>query len=154
MKLASPLLLGTLILAGCQPGQDTRIEPITVQAPPANPVLSEPVLTNPVVPTPAPQFGNRAPVLLISHHRLGRDIEGSAPFELEYDLCDSYDPEGDGLVWVFKFTQAEAEFRTRRQCRERYIYTTPGTYKSHVCVTDDLPLPGHEPCEQFRVIVN
>ena len=74
---------------------------------------------------------------------------GSRPLTVEFNACQSSDPNGDRLL--FRFDVFDGLYDSGH-CRREHTYRTAGTYQAKACVTDDFP--GHEDiCQAYTVTV-
>lgn len=75
---------------------------------------------------------------------------GPAPLTVDFNACQSSDPDGDRLT--FRFDVFDGFYDTGH-CRREHTYRTKGTYTAKICISDDFP--GHEDiCQAYTVTVN
>lgn len=90
----------------------------------------------------------------------GGRIDGTAPFEVRFNMCPTVDPERDPMLFTMDFQGdglLEVSGSTGGDCRRSFVYG-PGAYRPRVCVTD-LTGPGGAPrhsaqCQVYDVRVN
>ena len=74
---------------------------------------------------------------------------GSRPLTVEFNACQSSDPDGDPLT--FRFDVFDGLFDTGH-CRREHTYRAAGTYQAKICINDDFP--GHaDICQLYTVTV-
>jgi PKD repeat protein len=74
---------------------------------------------------------------------------GSAPLTVDFNACQSSDPDGDRLL--FRFDVFDGMYDSRH-CRREHTYRSAGTFEAKMCVTDEFP--GHEDvCQSYTVTV-
>ena len=97
--------------------------------------------------TPAALPPNRPPA---AHFKTNPNPPaGRAPLTVDFNACQSVDPDGDRLL--FRFDVFDGLYDSGH-CRREHTYRTPGTYRTMVCVTDDFA--GHEDiCQSYTVTV-
>jgi len=97
--------------------------------------------------TPAALPPNRPPT---AHFKTNPSpTTGRAPLTVDFNACQSADPDGDRLL--FRFDVFDGLYDSNH-CRREHTYRTPGTYRAKVCVTDEFP--GHEDiCQSYDVTV-
>ena len=97
--------------------------------------------------TPAALPPNRPPA---AHFKTNPSpTAGRAPLTVDFNACQSVDPDGDPLL--FRFDVFDGLYDSSH-CRREHTYRTPGTYRAKVCVTDDFA--GHEDiCQSYTVSV-
>src|SRR5262245_30950163 len=99
-------------------------------------------------PAPAPSLApNRPPTAKFKTSP--SPTSGSAPLTVDFNACQSSDPEGDRLL--FRFDVFDGLYDSSH-CRREHTYRSAGTYEAKVCVTDEYP--GHEDiCQSYTVTV-
>jgi hypothetical protein len=68
-------------------------------------------------------------------------ITGMAPFEVQFTMCGSHDPDGDNLYFTMDFLgdgHQEVHGPTGANCRRNYTYPV-GLFSPQLCVTDAGP---------------
>ena len=95
------------------------------------------------VSAPPPKPPNQPPV--IRFHVSPNPPTGPAPLDVNLNLCQSSDPDGDQLRFHFDFGDGTED----EGCRVTHTYSH-GTFTAKACVTDTQP--GHEVCQ--TVVVN
>ena len=98
------------------------------------------VLVTVAAPAPAPPPPNQPPepVFKTAPAAIGSTISGQAPFTVNFDMCNTGDPDKDVLHYKMDLDgdgRFEVNGSTGAQCRHRYTYAA-GTYQPTVCVTD------------------
>jgi PKD domain len=114
----------------------------------------------PPAPPPPPVTANQPPdAVFRTTPKPGRNgrISGPAPFEVQFNMCRTFDPDHDPLRFTMDFDGDgidDVSGSTGGDCRRSFEYG-PGVYAARLCVTD-LVGPGaqerHPPqCEVFIV---
>jgi PKD repeat protein len=74
---------------------------------------------------------------------------GKAPLTVNFNACQSSDPEGDRLL--FRFDVFDGLYDSLH-CRREHTYRSSGAFQTKICVTDDKP--GHaDICQDYLVTV-
>ena len=87
--------------------------------------------------------GNLPPVVTFKTNpdaKNGR-IRGTAPLNVNFNMCPTADPEGDPLNFTMDLNgdgKLNVQGRTGASCRERWDYAV-GTWSPQICVTDITP---------------
>ena len=83
-------------------------------------------------PTPTPTVGPNLPPNL--NCRVSPDpARGTFPFDVEFNLCRTEDPEGAPLTFTFDFGDGG---RAAGFCRETHTYSRAGTFGVTMCASD------------------
>jgi len=129
----------------------------TTTSPPATapPTTAVPVTTVPPTTVPSttmpPGSVNRPPV---GSFRISPNPpSGKAPLTVNFNMCQSTDPDNDPLEFTFNFGDGRTD---RGFCRMDHTYTGSSvraaadrTYNPRICVTDGVE--GHEQCKDYTV---
>jgi hypothetical protein len=87
----------------------------------------------------------------------GSRIKGPAPLKVKFNVCLTYDPDGDALFFKMDLDgdgKREESGSTGASCRSEFTYAV-GTWRAEVCVTDiDPDGKGLHPfeCRTFKVV--
>ncbi len=86
---------------------------------------------------------NLPPVVTFKTNPRARNgqIRGPAPFNVNFNMCPTADPEGDPLNFTMDLNgdgKPNVQGRTGASCRERWDYAV-GTWSPRICVTDVTP---------------
>src|SRR5262249_29532017 len=112
-------LLGTLWGCGSSSSSSSTLPTAVTGGPPVNlPAQATPGAPPARPPTP--------PVL--GMHTDPPPASGSAPLTVNFNLCHSYDPDGDALTYVYTF--GDGKTRTISFCRHEHTYASRGTYSA------------------------
>jgi hypothetical protein len=126
MKRASLAILLALTLPACDDDSNAPAAP------------SAPVTTTPAAPPrvpPAPPLSlNEPPVLEIKIRP--EPPSGPLPREVTVNMCGSRDPEGDRMIFEFKWGGTGGEDFSFL-CRSSHTYERPGRYRAFFCANDD-----------------
>jgi hypothetical protein len=129
MKRAVLALLLASAAVSCDNDKSTISE---VQ--PAAPAPPAPAFTPTPVPTPVPASNNQPPSLVF---KIRPDpASGPAPWPVNVNMCQSSDPEGDPLIFEYKWG-GEGRPDFSRSCRMDHTYTNRGNFHAFFCVHDD-----------------
>jgi len=130
MKRALIAALITAALASCNDKSTTVSEVRAVQQAPV------PAPTPTPTPAPAPpQASNNQPPNLV--FKINPDpASGPAPWPVTVNMCQSTDPEGDPLIFEYKWG-GEGRPGFSGRCREDHTYTKRGNFHAFFCVHDD-----------------
>ncbi len=115
-------------------------------------------------PTPTPPTVNQPPNA--AFHTNPASTAGKAPFSVEFNMCQTWDPDGDRLLFKMDL-DGDGVFEhlgsTGADCRLTQTYAA-GTYVATICVTDvNCPswpdcrsLPPNHPyqCKSYTVVVS
>ena len=82
-------------------------------------------------PTVAPTPGPNAPVLIL--HVNPNPATGPAPLDVNFNLCPSFDPDGDRISYTYQF--GDGKTKQSNYCRHGHVYAT-GSYTARICGTD------------------
>ncbi len=91
-------------------------------------------------PSPTPVV-NLAPVAIFKSTPAadGSRISGKAPLTVRFNMCASYDPDGDALYFLMDF-DGDGKFDsggvTGAHCRQDHTYATAGTWAPQMCLHD------------------
>jgi PKD repeat protein len=100
-------------------------------------------------PVPAPTLApNSAPTAVFKINP--SPPTGPAVLEVDFNACQSTDPDGDRLLFKFDTGEGSSE---QGHCRKTHRYRTPGTYNARVCVTDDFP-GRQDICQSYTIRVH
>ena len=126
------------------------------------------VLVTVAAPAPTPPPPNRPPepVFRTVPTATGSTLSGKAPLEVNFDMCNTADPDKDALYFKMDL-DGDGVFEyhgpTGADCRHRHTYAT-GTYAPKVCVTDvdcstwpaceGLPPLHSFQCRSYSVVAN
>jgi len=130
MKRALAVLAAVGALAGC--GDSKVATGVAPTGPAAVPSAAPFATVDPNAPVPIPA-GNSAPVLILRFKPYVP--QGTKPFDLVVDMCDSYDADGDRIHYTYDFgngTKFTTDF-----CHDSLKYKEAGTYHANFCVQDD-----------------
>lgn len=141
MKRATLAVGFALALLACNDTVEGPTSPPRVQATPPPLVAPPPVPARP--PTPVPE-ANDAPVLRISIRP--DPPSGPLPREVTVNMCGSADPEGERLVYQYKWGGGAEHFSYG--CRSSHVYETEGSYHAFFCVHDEHD---HAACSNQRI---
>jgi hypothetical protein len=61
---------------------------------------------------------------------------GTAPYTLNANMCPTVEPEGERLIFEFKWGGA-GRSHFSYFCRDSHTYTQPGRYRAWFCAHDD-----------------
>jgi hypothetical protein len=103
-------------------------------AAPSSPAATPPPAVAPA-PPPAPvPSSNQPPALEITVRP--DQPSGPAPREVNVNMCGSTDPDGDRMIFEFKWGgTGGAHFSYL--CRSSHTYERPGRYRAFFCANDD-----------------
>ena len=129
-RLAVPAAVGTVLLvlglSACDDSSGTTGPGTTPTPSPVN------------VPTPVPPNlppprtpGPHAPVLVL--HLRPDPATGPAPLDVNFNLCPSFDPDGDRISYTYQF--GDGKTKQSNYCRHGHVYAT-GSYTARICGTD------------------
>jgi hypothetical protein len=145
---------GAVVAAGKDDGSPTTTAPgRTVSNPTPQPQTPP---TPPPDTTPPPQSTNAPPNAVF---KVNPDPPaGDSPLSVNFNMCQSTDPDNDRLSFRFRFGDGSEE---KDFCRMEHTYkasTFVGvraadeeTFDARICVTDNQP--GHEQCKTYAVRV-
>lgn len=138
MKAMASVIVLALLLPACN---DEGGAP----AAPSSPVPTPPPRTTGPAPPTAPVSSNQPPVLGI---KIRPDTpSGPVPRDVNVNMCPSTDPEGDRLIFEYKWGGTGGTHFSF-QCRDDHTYTVPGSYRAFFCVNDDHD---HRVCANVRI---
>ena len=140
MKRAAFAIVLALVLPACDDKSDAPTAP---SATPPPPVAPAPPASTPV-PPPVPS-SNQPPVLRISIRP--DQPSGPVPREVNVNMCGSTDPEGERMIFEYKWGGTGGEHFTYL-CRGRHVYEQPGSYRAFFCVHDEHD---HRVCANQRI---
>ena len=127
LKRAAFAIVLAVLLPACN---DERETPAAPSAPAATPPPAVP-------PAPPPSLvpsSNQPPTLEITVRP--DQPSGPAPREVNVNMCGSRDPDGDRMIFEFKWGgTGGAHFSYL--CRSRHTYEQPGRYRAFFCANDD-----------------
>jgi hypothetical protein len=102
---------------------------------PAAPSTPSPTAPPAVAPAPTPVPSSNQPPFLEINVRPDQP-GGPAPREVNVNMCGSRDPDGDRMIFEFKWGgTGGAHFSYL--CRSSHIYERPGRYRAFFCANDD-----------------
>ena len=127
MKRAAFAIVLALVLPACDDKSDAPSAP---SAPTATPT---PPFGPPLRPDP-PVESNEPPVLRISIRP--EQPSGPAPREVNVNMCGTRDPDGDRMIFEFKWGGTGGE-NFSFLCRSSHTYERPGRYRAFFCANDD-----------------
>jgi hypothetical protein len=127
VKRAALALVLALLLPACDDTGDAPAAPSNPTQPPSGPPLSGP-------PEPPPSSANQPPSLEINVRP--DPPRGPAPREVNVNMCGTRDPEGDRMIFEFKWGGTGGEHFSYL-CRSSHVYERPGTYRAFFCANDD-----------------
>jgi hypothetical protein len=132
----SPLVivLAAAVLHACE----SRIERSVTTPSPPPPTIN-------TGPTTTPPAANEAPVLSIKVH----PHQGPAPLDVNVNMCQTTDPDGDPLTYEYKWG-GTGHRKVTTSCREDHTYAEPGKYKAFFCANDGHD---HEVCFYELIVV-
>jgi hypothetical protein len=58
---------------------------------------------------------------------------GPAPLEVNFNMCPSFDPDGDKITYTLRF--GDGKTREILYCRHAHVYAA-GTYTARICASD------------------
>jgi hypothetical protein len=124
------VIVGAVLLPACDDSRQVTTSPERVVATPPVPPAPVPIPTRP--PTPVPE-ANGAPTLRIS---INPDEPGGAlPREVTVNMCGSTDPEGERIVYEYKWGGGAQHFSYF--CRMSHTYEQPGRFRAIFCAHDE-----------------
>jgi hypothetical protein len=130
MRSAVLVIALALAVAACNDGVDTPASPPRVQATPFVPAAPPTVPTRPAAPAPE---ANAAPTLRFA---INPDLPGGpVPQVVTVNMCGSTDPEGEPLVYEYKWGGGAQHFSYF--CRSTHVYDQPGSVRAFFCVHDE-----------------
>ncbi len=138
MKRAAFALVLALVLPACK---DKTAAPAAPSAPSAP---APPVVAPPVAPAP-PSSSNEPPELLITIRP--EQPSGPVPREVNVNMCGTRDPDGDRMIFEFKWGGTGGEHFSYL-CRSSHTYDRPGNYHAFFCANDDHD---HRVCFNQRI---
>jgi hypothetical protein len=135
-KWAASAIVLAFLLPACN---DERATPATPSTPVATPPGGAPA---PPVSVPS---SNQPPTLEIT---IRPDPPGGpAPHDVNVNMCGSRDPDGDRMIFEFKWGGTGGEHFSYL-CRDSHTYERPGRYRAFFCANDDHD---HRVCANFLV---
>lgn len=141
MKRATVVIALALAVAACNDEVERPTSPERVVATPFVPPAPVAVPTRP--PTPAPE-ANGGPTL---HFSIRPDPpSGPASREVTVNMCGSTDPEGERLVYQYKWGGGAEHFSFA--CRQSHVYDREGSFHAFFCVYDEHD---HRDCANQRI---
>jgi hypothetical protein len=130
MRSAIVVIGLALAVAACDDEVERPFSPPRVQATPFVPAPPPAVPTRPNAPTPE---ANGAPTLRFAINP--DQPSGPAGLVVTANMCGSTDPEGERLVYQYKWGGGAEHFSYF--CRFSHTYDTPGTFRAFFCVYDE-----------------
>ena len=138
------LALAVAVLPACDEDVEHPTSPERVVATPFSPPPPIPIPTRAPAPVPEP---NDPPTV---HFSIRPEAPGGvAPVEVTVTMCGSTDPEGEPLVYQYKWGGGAEHFSNA--CRQSHVYDTPGSFRAFFCVYDQHD---NRDCVNQRIDVN
>jgi hypothetical protein len=138
--------------------KDDETSTTTTPAGPGGPTttVGQATTTTTTTTTTMPPTGSNGPPIGV--FRVNPDPpEGNSPLTVNFNMCQSSDPDGDDLEFSFVFGDGGSD---QGFCRVEHVYTassladvrkTDANYTARLCVGDGVP--SHEQCRTFDVRV-
>jgi hypothetical protein len=125
-KRAAFAIVLALVLPACNDEPATPTAPSTLVATtlPAGPPAAPPTIP----------LSNQPPALEITVRP--DQPSGPAPREVNVNMCGSRDPDGDRMIFEFKWGGTGGEHFSYL-CRDSHTYERPGRYRAFFCANDD-----------------
>lgn len=109
---------------------------------------------------PSPSTTNQPPIAVFKStpDAVGSTIGGTAPLSVRFNMCASFDPEGDPLYFLMDFDgdgKIDGEGLTGARCRADHVYAA-GTWRAGNCLHDidaDGEARHGDQCRTYTVVV-
>jgi hypothetical protein len=128
--MAHRLLPVSVLLVFLLPGCNEESSPTTTT--PTTTLAAAPTPTAPPPTTVTPTNQPPVPVFKVTPF----PVEGPAPLTVNFNLCPSYDPDGDRILFAFSF--GDGETLQGPPCRFKHTYAA-GRYVAQMCLWDFRP---------------